>query len=469
MHLPTEELRNPGAVAVIGASRTPGKIGNAVVKKLTRAPAKIYPVNPGADDINGIPCYPDLKSLPRKVDVAIICVPAPVVVPVMRQVVEQEVPLAIIQSGGFSEVGEEGARLEAAVRDVTTGSKTRVLGPNTLGVIFPPVNYDTSFVKLEGREEGSPSGCIGLISQSGSTAVTMMDACTLHDIGFSGFVGLGNRSDITEVELIEFFAQDQETRSIAVYLESVADGPALLEVLRRTVPTKPVVVVKAGRSAAGSRAAALHTGSLAGSDRVVDGALRQVGVHRAYDEEQLIDYARVLAQARPFAGRRIAILGAAGGHGVVLTDYVEATSPGIGLEMASFSPATRRRLRQIAVPYASVENPIDLTGDVTVEMYRDACEVLQEDDGIDAILMSAQLQPPKMHEGLVDVIASFSGPEHKPVVVSSSGGEQAQRVIALLQRRGVAAYPSLWRAVRALGILHERGTYLQRLEADRRG
>ncbi|MDI6895527.1 MAG: acetate--CoA ligase family protein [Bacillota bacterium] len=455
----------PRTVAVVGASRDPAKIGHLVLKYLLESDARVYPVNPSAGEILGRPCYPDLASIPEDVDLAVLAVPAPATVEMVRQCVEKGVRAIIGQASGFGETGEEGRRLEEQIKGILSAvpaeRRPRFLGPNTLGVYVPRRRLDTTFTLRERSPRPGP-GDIAFISQSGATAVCIMEAAASLGVGLSAFAGIGNKLDVDENELLDYFAEDPHTRAIAFYLESFRDGRGFLERCRRITPHTPVVVLKTGRSAAGARAAALHTGSLVGSDRVVEGALRQVGAFRAYDEEELVDMARALGHGRPLPGKRVAVLTTAGGLGVIATDLLESRERGAGLELATLSEQGRGRLRSALVPFAAVENPVDLTANSSNEHYAASLEVLEAEAGVDAVLCVMQFQSPFVDDRLAGLIMDRFHHGPKPMVVVTIGGELSQRGLRQVVGAGVPAYPSLRRAVRALAALYERGLYLSR-------
>ena len=292
-----------------------------------------------------------------------------------------------------------------------------------------------------------------------------LGAAAQHGVGISAFVGLGNRLDLDETELLAHFSSDRESTVIALYLESFSDPDAFLRLAGQVSREKPLVLIRAGRSGAGARAVQLHTGALAGSDRVTDGALRQAGILRAYDAEELMDAARALAATRPLQGRRIAVLTNGGGWGVLAADYIESTGPGIGAQLASWTPETERRLRGAALPFASLGNPIDLTASATTEMVGATLEILQEDPDIDAVLCCMGYQPPALDPGgLTDALIHWGRSGMKPLVAAISGSDAALEAMRGLEGSGVAAFPSLWRAIRALDFLARRGDQIRRRE-----
>lgn len=462
-----DSLLHPKSVAVVGASPHEGKAGNIILKQILGASCRVYPVNARGDAVHGLQSYRSLLELPESPDLAVIALPAEATVSAARECVSRGVGAVIAVAGGFGEAGEAGRALEAELRAAIQGSRTRLLGPNTLGVLVPRHGLDTVFIPPERLRRPAP-GSVALISQSGSAVLGELDAAAFYGASISAFVGLGNRLDVEENELLGYFAADLDTSAIGLYLESFADPGAFLDLCKDVTPRKPVVLLKAGRSEAGARAVQLHTGSLAGSDRVTDGVLRQAGVLRAYDSEELLDTARILAYARPLAGRRVAILTSGGGWGIVLADYVESKERGIGSCLASLAPETERRLAQVALPFAAVHNPVDLTAGVTTDMAGAALEILQEDPGVDVVLCCLGYQVQSLDGRITEVLSHWGRNGKKPLVVVATGSETSIEGIRQLEAARVPAFPTGWRAVRAIDALARRGEYLRRLESGER-
>lgn len=444
-----KELFDPETIAVIGASGKEGKVGNLIFRYLSESKAEVYPVNPNEVEISGKKCYRSVKDIDASIDLAVICTPAKVCVENVRECAEKGVRFAIPIAGGFGETGEEGKKLEEDMKRYA--GEMRILGPNTLGVLVPGV-IDTMFLERK-RSPRPRKGRIALISQSGATAATIMNGANLYSIGFSAFVGLGNRIDLNENDFIEYFSEREDTDAIALYLESFADGMKFREIVEKC--EKPVIMLKAGRSAAGAKAAASHTGALAGSDRIVSALCDQCGITRVYDEEELIDTSRALAYSEPMHGGRIAVLTTAGGHGVIATDYITSEERGVGLSLSQLTPRTKEELKKLALPFASLGNPVDLTASATDEMYLKALKALMEDENTDGVLVSVLFDPPGMTERLVDGIISMKG--RKPMVIYTVGAEMSVNAIRRLEEAGIPAYPSIWRGVRALYALYRRG------------
>lgn len=455
---------NPRSIAVIGASQDSSKIGHIIARHLLDAESRVYMVNPRAEEILGRPCYPDLASIPDSIDLAVVALPATGTVRAVEECVRKGVRGIIAVGSGFGETGEEGERLERQIREilrgVREGERPRLLGPNTVGVYVPRNRLDTLFIPRE-RVPRMESGWWALASQSGAVGVRLMVAGREMGLGLSAFIGLGNKLDVGENEIMDYLAEDVHTRVIAFYLESFADGRGFLERCRQITLKKPVVVLKSGRSQAGLRAAALHTGSLAGSDRVADGALRQGGVCRAYDEEELLDLVLALGSLAPLSGPRVGIITAAGGHGVILSDLIESRSRGVGLRLAEVSEEAKKKLRSSLLPYASVENPIDVTGNATNEHYEAALNVLLDEEGVDAVICILVYDTPALNERLNDFIIERFRRTGKAIVVATIGDEATRRSLRPLAEAGIPVYPSLWRAARAVAALYERGRYLR--------
>lgn len=459
-------LLNPKSIAVVGASEQEGKAGNLIVMQLLGGAFRVFAVNAKGGTVFGLPIYRSIGEIPEVPDLAVLALPAEAAPGAVRDCARRGVGAVIVVAGGFGEVGEAGRALESELKDAIAGSRTRLLGPNTLGVLVPRLKLDTIFLPSTRLRRPGP-GAVALISQSGSAVMGGMDIGAYYGAGLAAFVGLGNRLDVDENELLEYFTHDSSTKAIGLYLESFADTRKFVEVCRLVVPPKPVVLLRAGRSLAGARAVRLHTGSLAGSDRVTDGVLRQLGVARVYDEEELLDTAQTLAFARPLTGRRMVVLTGGGGMGIVTADYIEAKDRGISSYLATLDPDTERRLAKIALPFASVRNPIDLTASVTNEMFDAALEILQGDPGVDVILCCYGYHPPGIDDRLTEILRYWAKNGKKPLVAAPIGSEVAIQGIRDLEAAGVPAFPSIWRAVRAVDALARRGEFLRREESRR--
>ncbi len=459
-----EALFRPRSVAVIGASSDRRKMGHIALRNLRGGKFALHPVNPKDKRILGLRCYPSVEAIPGRLDMALISLPAASSIEPLRECVKKGVGVAIVSSSGFGESGPEGAALERELKDAIKGRGTRLLGPNTMGVYVPKLGLDTMFIPRERSPRPGP-GSIAMLSQSGAVSVSFMEKAALSGIGLSTCVGLGNKLDIDENDVLEYLSKDMSTRCVAMYLESFADGRGFMEAVRRAAPRRPVVVLKAGRTHAGEAAAKSHTGAMgASSDRLIDGALAQCGATRAYDEEELIDLSKALSHADHIRGPRVAVVASAGGFGVIAADYVESDSPGAGLKMARLSSATVAKMVKITPVFSSPRNPVDLTAGVTDEMYDAVLGVLQEDSGTDGIMMSLELQPPNITRRLIKIAEKRSTKGSLPIVISAFGGARTDELLREFERRSIPAYPTIWRAVRALGALASRGRALERMK-----
>jgi acyl-CoA synthetase (NDP forming) len=455
-------LFRPESVALVGASANPSKLSHIALKSLSGGQFKLYPVNPKDEQILGLKCYPSVLDIPGDVDLAVVSLPAEATVEPVRQCVKKGVGVVIVTASGFKESGSEGAMLEEELVRTIRGSRTRLLGPNTMGILVPSTGLDTLFIPRE-RSERPKSGTVALLSQSGAVSVSSMEKARYSGLGISACVGLGNKADVNENDVLEYLAKDKGTSCIAMYLESFANGRKFVEIVRKASPKKPVVLLKSGRTPSGKHAASSHTGAMAtSSESLVDGALAQSGVVRAYDEEELIDVAKALALAGRTRGDRICVVASAGGYGVIAADLVESTDHGAGLSMAKLSNETTASLRKVVPGFSSVANPVDLTAAVTDQMYDSVLGILQDDPGVDGIMMSLELQPPNVTDGLVDIAQRRSASGKTPIAISTFAGDRTDSIVRTYGERGVLAYPTLWRAVRALGALSRRGRYLSR-------
>jgi acyl-CoA synthetase (NDP forming) len=459
-----EKLFNPSSIAVVGASADPSKIGNVVLRNLKGSGYRgnVYPVNPRGGEIMGWKVYKSIPDLPDGVDLAVIVLPAHIAVDAVEECGKKGIPFVIPIAGGFGETGEEGKKREERLKEIVQKHGTRIIGPNTVGIYVPWSGVNTALTVPE-RSSFPPAGDIAFISQSGALGLLTMDAISPLGVGISHFVNLGNRVDLNENELLAYFAGEEHVKSVAMYLETFANGREFMRVAREFTAKKGLVVLKAGRTAKGARAASLHTGALGGADGVVNGALRQVGAVRAYDEVEIIDYARALAYGKPMFGERVGVITTAGGVGVVTTDYIEGSDPGMGLRMADLSEETKKELRKELVPFASVENPVDMTASGDESDYDAAIGALMGDPNVDGIILYALFQTPLVSERLVDIVARWMKEGEKPIVVGVIGGEYSQRMMREFERRKVPVYPSILRTVKALKALKVRGDYLRRV------
>jgi len=449
----------PRSIAVVGASRNPLKLGYVLLDNLSRArfDGPIYPVNPNAEAVLGMPAYERVDAIPGPVDLAVLTVPNAAVETVIEECGRKGVRAAVVVTAGFRETGADGARREKEVIARARAGGVRVIGPNSLGIINTFANLNATF------SESAPYRYeIAVISQSGAMATAILDWARAIDVGFSKFVSLGNMGDVSEVDLLSYLCDDPQTKLIVGYLEGFTDGRKFLEVARRVTATKPLVIMKVGRSAIGARAAQSHTGALAATDTVVDAALRQAGVVRAYTMEELFDYTLAFSYLPLPRGRRLAIVTNAGGPGVMAADAIER----YGLELARLSPIASDKLAEALPAAASSANPIDVLGDAAADRYQAAIEIALEDPGVDAVLALLTPQAVTEPERTARSITHLARTSAKPVAAVYMGGDAVARGRAMLDAAHVPAYHYPERAVRAIAALAGYARYLRDVEED---
>lgn len=442
-----EKMFNPESVAVIGASRSKGKVGYAVLENLINDfKGKIIPINPKSDEIMGLPCYPNIQDVPTdiKVDLAVIVVPARFVPEVIDKCGKAGVRNIIVISAGFKESGVEGSKLEKKCLELVRKYDMRMLGPNCLGLIDTSSNLNASFAASMAHK-----GNIALMSQSGAICTAALDWADANKLGFSKFISLGNKADISENDLLLELMDDDSTSVIAAYLEGVKNGPEFIEIAHKVSRKKPIIVVKSGRTTAGSRAVSSHTGTLAGSDEAYNAAFRQTGVIRAESLEDMLDYSRAFASYPVPEGRRIAILTNAGGLGIVTADacYNE------GLSLASFEEKTIERLRERLPPAANFYNPVDVLGDASADLYGYALEVILDDPNIDGIILLTSPQAMTDVEKIADVVIEKIKASKKPILCSFMGGTRVREAEKMLCDHNIPNYTFPERAVASMRAL----------------
>ncbi len=423
----------PKSVAVVGASDRPGSVGCTVLKNIMDSAfgGKVWPVNPKRSSVLGLPAFPGIASLPAVPDLIVVTIPAAAVPPVVQEAVNAGVPSAIIISAGFKEVGETGKALEHQVGEIARG-KMRIIGPNCLGVMNPVGGLNATFAK-----EMAPAGRLAFISQSGALGTAVLDWCIREQVGLSGFVSVGSMLDVSWGDLIDHFGQDPNTDSIAIYMESIGDARSFLSAAREVAMSKPILVIKAGRTAAAAKAAASHTGSLTGSDAVLDAAFQRAGVLRVNSIGELFYVAETLAkQPRP-RGPRLTILTNAGGPGVLATDALINA----GGELTEISPETIATYNTFLPDAWSHNNPVDILGDAEPDRYAKALEVASKDANTDGMLVILTPQGMTDPTAVAETLAPYARTSGKPVLASWMGGEFVSEGETILRCAGIPAFP----------------------------
>ncbi len=434
----------PSSVAVIGASRDTEKLGYAVLHNLVEGgyaeKGAVYPINPKADEILGLQAFPSVMDVPGPIDLAVIVIPYPYVPDALRVCGEKGIPAAIVISAGFREAGMEGLERERELIAIAAEFGIRLIGPNCLGVIDTNTPLNASF-----SAGTPPSGPMAFMSQSGALGTAILDWAQAGRLGLAKFVSLGNKADVSEIDLLEAWADDPATKVILIYSEGLPNGEEFIRVAREVTLKKPVVAIKSGVTQSGSRAVSSHTGSLAGSEQAYQAAFRQAGVIRAESMEELFDIALALGYQPPLLGDRIAIVTNAGGPGILATDALEHA----GMSLARFELKTKLALEEYLPGAASAANPVDVLGDARADRYAFALEKVAADPNVDGLLIV--LTPQAMTEitETAKAIGELAQRLDKPVLTCFMGEAKIAAGIDILATYGVPNYPFPERAASA--------------------
>jgi acetyl coenzyme A synthetase (ADP forming)-like protein len=441
---------NPQSVAVVGASREPGKLGYAVVRNLIDGgfteDHAVYPINPKADEILDLKSYPSVLDVPGEIDLVVIVVPYRFVPDVLRECGEKSVPAAVIITAGFREAGHEGLERELEIVKIAREYNIRVIGPNCLGVIDTYNSLNASFAT-----DMPPKGPMNFMSQSGALGTAILDWALAGRLGFAKFVSLGNKADVSEIDLLDAWADDPNANVLLAYIEGVPDGQKFIDVARRVGKKKPIVAVKSGVTQAGSRAVSSHTGSLAGSEQAYSAAFKQAGAIRAESMEALFDCALAFAHQPLPPGDRFAIITNAGGPGILATDAIERS----GMRLSRLENKTIRALESYLPDAASAANPVDVLGDAMADRYQFALEVVSRDPNVDGVLVILTPQAMTRIEETAVAVSDLSDRLDIPVVACFMGEYAVAKGIDILTERGVPNYPFPERAVAALKAMTE--------------
>lgn len=424
----------PQGVALIGASDNPSKLSHGILKNMVSYgyQGAVYPVNPKSTRILGLACYPDIRQVPDPVDLAVIIIPAPLVPEALEACGERGIRAAIIISGGFKEVGPEGAALEKHCLEIARHYQMRLIGPNCVGTLDLYTGLNTTFI------QGVPArGGISFVSQSGAVGGGVIDYLRNKGIGFAAFASLGNEADVTETDVIEYLATDPNTRVIAAYVESIRDGQRFLRIAREVTRHKPIVMLKAGRTEAGARAVSSHTGSLAGANEAYHAAFVQSGVIEAQTVAELFDMAAALDTQPLPKGRRVAIVTNAGGPAALASDSLAAH----GLTLATLSATTRQTLRGHLNPAAQVDNPVDMLGGAEPQDYAFALSHTLQDPNVDAVITilvpQALVNPAEVAQRVVETAQIR---RDKPVLACFMGEHSVGQAREVLHQGGIPMY-----------------------------
>lgn len=459
-------LFRPKSIALIGASRDPTSVGQGILKSLIDGSffktenakpfkGKVYPINPNADEVLGIKCYKSISDIKEKIDLAIIAIPAKYVPGTLELCGQKKVPFAIIISAGFKEVGHEGQLLEEQILITSKKYDIRLVGPNCLGIVSPCNNMNASFGVAT-----PPCGDIAFISQSGAIADSVIDWAIENRYGFSHIISLGNSADLDVSDFLEYLGQDQGTNAIAIYSEGIRDGQKFMRIAKVVSKKKPIIILKSGKTTSGAKAAASHTGSLAGSYEAYLAAFKQCGVTVANNVEELFDYAKTLAQMPICKNEGIVIVTNAGGVGVLTTDYCETYK----VKLAELKNESLFALDMSGKmhPAYSRRNPLDLIGDALPERYEAALFTLLKEDYINGaiVIQTLQTMTNPIEDAKVLIRAKKMFPK-KPIISNYMGGHFSKEGIELLEENRIPDFNDPEKAVKCMKALMDRYEWLK--------
>ncbi len=466
-----DAIFSPQSLAVVGASKTPGKVGHDIFVNILKGGYRgtLYPVNPSARSISSVRAYPTIADIPDSVDLAMIILPPGPALSATQEAIEKDIKGIVIVSAGFREVGPEGLAVENKIVDLCREADVRLVGPNCLGVInpLPNVRLNASFSARMPK-----AGNISFISQSGALCTAVLDFAADRDFGFSKFISIGNKADVDELDLLRYFHQDADTEVIMVYLEELRRGPEFIEAVKEITsgdfrPT-PILVIKSGRTGAGARAAASHTGALAGTEGVYNAIFQQSGIIRVDSIDELFDFATAFAYKNESAlgklrrkvpeGNRVAIVTNAGGPGIVATDMTESS----GLKLAKFHEETIEALASHLPKTANLQNPVDVIGDAPMDRYENALAAVIRDEGVDGALVI--LTPQSMTDvlGTAEAIVRIARRSYKPILCCFMGIIDVSSGVKYLQEQGVPVFKFPENAAKAFGALYQYSRWLNR-------
>src|SRR3954453_15975991 len=443
---PLDVFFSPKSVAVIGATENPGSVGRTLLWNLMTSPfgGTVYPVNPKRTSVLGMKAYPSITAIPEEIDLAVIVTPPPSIPALIKECGENGVRGAIVISAGFKEIGPEGAILEQKLLEEARAANIRIIGPNCLGVMSPLSGFNATFATTIARP-----GSVGFISQSGALCTAVLDWSLKEMVGFSAFVSVGSMVDVGWGDLIYHLGNDPKTRSIVIYMESIGNARSFLSAAREVALNKPIIVIKPGRSAAAAKAAASHTGSLTGSDEVLEAAFRRSGVLRVNNIADLFYMAEVLSKQPSPKGPRLTIVTNAGGPGVLATDALVAG----GGDLAELSAETIEEYNAVLPATWSHNNPVDIIGDASPERYAKALEIAAKDPNSDGMLVILTPQAMTDPTRIAEELKPLAKQEGKPVLASWMGGVDVAAGEEILNRANIPTFPYPDTAARAFNYM----------------
>ena len=450
----------PQGIAIIGASSHPHKLGFGVTRNLIQSgySGAIHLVNPKGGEVFERKMLKSIAEIPAPVDLAILVIPAKYAPETMRACGERGIKATVLVSGGFRETGEEGAKLESETLKIAQEYKIRMIGPNCIGLLDTHLPLDTTFLNPPMPQPGE----IAFISHSGAICAALIDWSKEQGFSFSRLISLGNQADVSEIDILPLVAEDEHTKVITLYLENISDGARFIEEASRVVKKKPVIALKVGRSESGQRAAASHTGALAGAETAFDAAFEKAGVFRADNTEEMFDWAQALAWSPLPQGRRVAVLTNAGGPGVIAADALELNN----LQLANLSQETLATLTALLPAAASIHNPVDMLASATAAHYAESLSALLADPNTDAALVLMPAPPMYPAENAVDAMIPIIQASSKPTLVVLMGSHQIAEASQRLQNARIPDYRFPERAASALARVVERAALLREIDTS---
>ncbi|HIP74840.1 MAG TPA: acetyl-CoA synthetase [Thermococcus paralvinellae] len=424
----------PRTIAVIGASNDPLKLGYEVFKNLKKyREGRVYPVNVKDEVVQGVKAYRNVKDIPDEVDLAVVVIPKKFVKRAVIDCGEKGVKGIVLITAGFGETGEEGKREERELVEIAHRYGMRIIGPNCVGIMNTHNSMNATFIM------DAKKGDIAFVSQSGALGAGIVYKTVKEGIGFSKFISIGNMADVDFSELMEYLAEDEESKAIALYIEGIKDGRRFMEAAKRVTKKKPVIVLKAGKSESGARAASSHTGSLAGSYRIYEAAFKQTGILVANTIDEMLSMARAFTQPLP-KGNKVAIMTNAGGPGVLTADEIDK----YGLKLANLKEETMQKLKEFLPPMAAVRNPVDMIASARGEEYYRTAKLLLEDENVDMLIAIcvvptfAGMTPTEHAEGVIRAVKEVNN--GKPVLALFMAGYVSEPAKELLEKEGIPVY-----------------------------
>ncbi len=452
-----EKFFTPKSVALVGASATPGKIGNSVLDALGKQDykGKVYPINPKQKKILGIKCYPSLESIKAKVDLVVVCIDLSACVPIMKTCAKKGIHSVVIVSGGGKELGGDRAAMEAEVKALSLKHKIRVIGPNCIGMFNAANRLDCAF-QGQSRMVRSKLGNVAFFSQSGTMGISMLESADLF--GLSKMISFGNRSDVDEADMIWYAANDPQTKVIGLYVEGFGDGRKFIKTAKRVMKEKkkPIIIWKSGRSEAGAKQAASHTGSLGGDNAMIMGAFKQAGIISVDSYQELVGVLKAMAWQPPAKGNRVAMTSNGAGPMIGGIDHLER----LGLTIGKLTSKTRKKIKEHFPPTVPIHsgNPADVGGGATADDYRFVIQQFLDDKNVDIAMPWFVFQDDPLEETIVDYLAGLSKKRKKPILCGGNGGPYTEKMIKLIEKHNVPVYQDLRTWVAAASALFHWGS-----------